>query len=83
MEKVVSASGAVNALGRWMRTSAPAKSFHEKSAMRTPTATMPGRASGIETDQRAVGLATARDGKLYRLSFFTGLEAAQAAAAAD
>ena len=39
-----------------------------------------GRASGIETDQRAVGLATARDGKLYRLSFFTRLEAARAAA---
>jgi ketosteroid isomerase-like protein len=38
-----------------------------------------GRASGIETDQRAVGLATARDGKLYRLAFFTELEPARAA----
>jgi ketosteroid isomerase-like protein len=39
-----------------------------------------GRASGIETDQRAVGLATAREGKLYRLAFFTDLERARAAA---
>jgi ketosteroid isomerase-like protein len=35
-----------------------------------------GRTSGIETDQRAVGLATARDGRLYRLQFFTTLEPA-------
>jgi ketosteroid isomerase-like protein len=41
-----------------------------------------GRSSGIETDQRAVGLATARDGKLYRLSFFTDLTQARAAAEA-
>lgn len=40
-----------------------------------------GRSSGIETDQRAVGLATARDGKLYRLAFFTDLAQARAAAA--
>jgi hypothetical protein len=39
-----------------------------------------GRSSGIETDQRAVGLATARHGKLYRLDFFN--EVAQARAAA-
>ena len=38
-----------------------------------------GRTSGIETDQRAVGLATARDGKLYRLEFFLTLAAARAA----
>ena len=38
-----------------------------------------GRTSGIETDQRAVGLATARDGKLYRLEFFLTLRAARAA----
>ena len=42
-----------------------------------------GRASGIETDQRAVGLATARDGKLLRLQFFRETEQARAAAAAD
>jgi hypothetical protein len=41
-----------------------------------------GRSSGIETDQRAVGLATARDGKLYRLAFFTDLTQARAAAEA-
>jgi ketosteroid isomerase-like protein len=41
-----------------------------------------GRTSGIETDQRAVGLATARHRKLTRLQFFTDLQAAQAAAAA-
>jgi ketosteroid isomerase-like protein len=40
-----------------------------------------GRSSGIETDQRAVGLATARDGELYRLAFFTDLAQARAAAA--
>jgi ketosteroid isomerase-like protein len=39
-----------------------------------------GRASGIETDQHAFGLATARAGKLLRLEFFTGLEQARAAA---
>ncbi len=39
-----------------------------------------GRASGIETDQRAVAIATARDGKLLRLQFFTELEPARAAA---
>ena len=41
-----------------------------------------GRSSGIETDQRAVGLATARDGKLSRLAFFADLAQAQAAAGA-
>ena len=41
-----------------------------------------GRSSGIETDQRAVGLATARDGKVYRLAFFSDVEQARAAAAA-
>lgn len=41
-----------------------------------------GRASGIETDQRAVGLAAARDGKLYRLTFFGDVDAAWAAARA-
>jgi hypothetical protein len=40
-----------------------------------------GRSSGIETDQRAVGLATARDGMVYRLAFFTELAQARAAAA--
>jgi ketosteroid isomerase-like protein len=40
-----------------------------------------GRSSGIETDQRAVGLASARDGRLYRLAFFTDLPQARAAAA--
>ncbi len=39
-----------------------------------------GRASGIETDQRAIGLATARDGKLLRLQFFTEMADARAAA---
>jgi ketosteroid isomerase-like protein len=39
-----------------------------------------GRSSGIETDQRAVGFATARDGKLYRLAFFPDLGQARAAA---
>ena len=39
-----------------------------------------GRSSGIETDQRAVGLATARDERLYRLAFFTDLAQARAAA---
>jgi ketosteroid isomerase-like protein len=39
-----------------------------------------GRSSGIETDQRAVGLAAARDGKLYRLSFFMTVEQAREAA---
>jgi ketosteroid isomerase-like protein len=42
-----------------------------------------GRSSGIETDQRAVGLATARDGKLLRLAFFTELSQAQAAAGTE
>jgi ketosteroid isomerase-like protein len=41
-----------------------------------------GRSSGIETDQRAVALATAREGKLYRLSFFGTLAQARAAAGA-
>jgi hypothetical protein len=39
-----------------------------------------GSSSGIETDQRAVGLATARDGQLCRLAFFTDLAQARAAA---
>jgi ketosteroid isomerase-like protein len=39
-----------------------------------------GRSSGIETEQRAVGLASARNGKLYRLRFFTELGSARAAA---
>ena len=39
-----------------------------------------GRSSGIETSQRAVGLAAARDGKVTRLEFFIDLESAQAAA---
>jgi ketosteroid isomerase-like protein len=39
-----------------------------------------GRASGIETEQRAVALASARHGKLYRLRFFTELGSARAAA---
>jgi ketosteroid isomerase-like protein len=39
-----------------------------------------GRASGIETDQHAVAIATARDGKLLRLQFFTELGPARAAA---
>jgi ketosteroid isomerase-like protein len=42
-----------------------------------------GRSSGIETDQGAVGLATARDGKLYRLAFFADLSQARAAAGAQ
>jgi ketosteroid isomerase-like protein len=39
-----------------------------------------GRSSGIETDQRAIGLATAREGKLLRLAFFGDLAQARAAA---
>jgi hypothetical protein len=39
-----------------------------------------GRSSGIETDQRAVGLAIADGGKLVGLSFFSNLEQARAAA---
>ena len=39
-----------------------------------------GRASGIETQQRAVGLATADDGKLIGLEFFNNLEQGRAAA---
>jgi ketosteroid isomerase-like protein len=39
-----------------------------------------GRSSGIETAQSAVGLTTARNGKLYRLAFFTDLAQARAAA---
>jgi ketosteroid isomerase-like protein len=39
-----------------------------------------GRASGIETDQRAVGLGEARDGLMFRLAFFTTVEQAQEAA---
>jgi ketosteroid isomerase-like protein len=39
-----------------------------------------GRTSGVETSQRAVGLATASDGKVTRLQFFTDLEPALAAA---
>jgi ketosteroid isomerase-like protein len=39
-----------------------------------------GRSSGIETSQRAVGLATARDGKVTRLELFSELEPARAAA---
>ena len=39
-----------------------------------------GRSSGIETDQRAIGLATAREGKLLRLAFFSDLAQARAAA---
>lgn len=39
-----------------------------------------GRSSGIETSQRAVGLASARDGELTRLEFFSDLEPARAAA---
>jgi ketosteroid isomerase-like protein len=42
-----------------------------------------GRATGIETEQRAVGLATASEGKLIGLEFFIDLKQAQAAAAAD
>jgi ketosteroid isomerase-like protein len=41
-----------------------------------------GRSSGIETEQRAVGLATADGGKVVGLEFFTSLELARAAAAA-
>jgi ketosteroid isomerase-like protein len=41
-----------------------------------------GRSSGIETDQRAVGLAAARDGKLLRLAFFADLAQARTAAEA-
>jgi ketosteroid isomerase-like protein len=39
-----------------------------------------GRSSGIEAAQRAVGLATARDGKITRLEFFTELGPAREAA---
>jgi hypothetical protein len=39
-----------------------------------------GRTSGIETDQRAVGLAEAREGLLLRLQFFTTVAQAQEAA---
>ncbi len=39
-----------------------------------------GRASGIETQQRAVGLATADGGKLIGLEFFNNLEQGRAAA---
>lgn len=39
-----------------------------------------GRSSGIETEQRAVGLATVDGGKLVGLEFFTTLEQARAAA---
>jgi hypothetical protein len=39
-----------------------------------------GRSSGIETEQRAVGLATADGGKLVGLEFFMTLVQARAAA---
>jgi ketosteroid isomerase-like protein len=39
-----------------------------------------GRSSGIESSQRAVGLATARDRMLTRLEFFSDLEQAREAA---
>jgi len=39
-----------------------------------------GRSGGIGTDQRAFGLAAARDGKLYRLASFSDLAQARAAA---
>jgi ketosteroid isomerase-like protein len=39
-----------------------------------------GRTTGIETEQRAVGLATAREGKVVGLEFFTNLGRARAAA---
>ncbi len=39
-----------------------------------------GQASGIEATQPAVAIATAADGKLVRLEFFTDLELARAAA---
>jgi hypothetical protein len=39
-----------------------------------------GRSSGIETEQRAVGLATADGDKLIGLAFFSNLEQARAAA---
>ena len=39
-----------------------------------------GRTTGIETEQRAVGLATAREGKVVGLEFFTDLDRARAAA---
>ena len=39
-----------------------------------------GRTSGIETDQRAVGLATAREGLLLNLAFFMTVEQALKAA---
>ena len=40
-----------------------------------------GRASGIETSQKAWSLVTVRDGKITRMGFFTGPEQARAAAA--
>ena len=39
-----------------------------------------GRTTGIETEQRAVGLATASEGKLVSLEFFNDLQQARAAA---
>jgi ketosteroid isomerase-like protein len=39
-----------------------------------------GRATGLETSQPAIALATAKEGKLLRLEFFTDLELARAAA---
>ena len=39
-----------------------------------------GRSSGIETSQRAIGLGTARNGRIVRLQFFNDLESARAAA---
>lgn len=39
-----------------------------------------GRTTGIDTEQRAVGLATASEGKLLSLEFFTDLERARASA---
>jgi ketosteroid isomerase-like protein len=39
-----------------------------------------GRASGLETSQPAIALATAKEEKLLRLEFFTDLELARAAA---
>jgi len=42
-----------------------------------------GQASGIETAQPAVTIATAADGKMRRLEFFTSLEQAREAAGVD
>jgi ketosteroid isomerase-like protein len=42
-----------------------------------------GKASGIEAAQPGVTIATVADGKMRSLRFFTSLEAARAAAAAD